>query len=155
MSELGSEVRTVTEDELSRALLMITERAKLVVEPAGLPASRRCSPTRAGWRGRSWPSCRAGTSTPRAAARAAARARGGRTVHADAGPPRRPPGALAQMLDVVAGVGAASCTSTTTAPTCTSRSAKHGYGCRSRPRARSTARRSSRSCGRGYRVLAG
>lgn len=32
---LGVEVRTVTEDELSRSLLMIAERAKLIVEPAG------------------------------------------------------------------------------------------------------------------------
>jgi threonine dehydratase len=31
----GTEVRTVTENELSRALLLVAERAKLLVEPAG------------------------------------------------------------------------------------------------------------------------
>ncbi len=35
VEELVDEVRTVTEDELSRALLLCLERAKLVVEPAG------------------------------------------------------------------------------------------------------------------------
>uniref|UniRef100_A0AAU2V3B6 L-threonine dehydratase catabolic TdcB n=1 Tax=Streptomyces sp. NBC_00003 TaxID=2903608 RepID=A0AAU2V3B6_9ACTN len=35
VSELVDEVRTVTEDELSSALLLCLERAKLVVEPAG------------------------------------------------------------------------------------------------------------------------
>ena len=51
VSELGPEVRTVTEDELSRALLMITERAKLVVEPAGAAgvAALLADPT--GWEG--------------------------------------------------------------------------------------------------------
>jgi threonine dehydratase len=35
VQELVDEVRTVTEDELSSALLLCLERAKLVVEPAG------------------------------------------------------------------------------------------------------------------------
>ena len=35
VSELVDEVVTVSEDEIGRALLLITERAKLVVEPAG------------------------------------------------------------------------------------------------------------------------
>jgi threonine dehydratase len=35
IADLVDEVRTVTEDELSRALLLCMERAKLVVEPAG------------------------------------------------------------------------------------------------------------------------
>ncbi|GII99238.1 threonine dehydratase [Sediminihabitans luteus] len=35
LDRLGVEVRTVTEEETSRALLMVAERAKLVVEPAG------------------------------------------------------------------------------------------------------------------------
>ncbi|GAA4667768.1 threonine ammonia-lyase [Streptomyces youssoufiensis] len=35
VSELVDEIRTVTEDELSSALLLCLERAKLVVEPAG------------------------------------------------------------------------------------------------------------------------
>ena len=35
VSELVDEVRTVSEDELSSALLLCLERAKLVVEPAG------------------------------------------------------------------------------------------------------------------------
>ena len=37
-SELVDEVRTVTEEDLSRALLFCLERAKLVVEPAGVAA---------------------------------------------------------------------------------------------------------------------
>ncbi|MBD8080248.1 threonine ammonia-lyase [Cellulosimicrobium arenosum] len=35
LERYGVEVRTVSEDELSRALLMVAERAKLLVEPAG------------------------------------------------------------------------------------------------------------------------
>ncbi|MCB7137112.1 threonine ammonia-lyase [Cellulosimicrobium marinum] len=35
LARLGVEVRTVTEDEISRSLLMVAERAKLLVEPAG------------------------------------------------------------------------------------------------------------------------
>ena len=38
MRELVDEVRTVTEEDLSRALLFCLERAKLVVEPAGVAA---------------------------------------------------------------------------------------------------------------------
>ncbi len=38
LERLGVEVRTVTEDELSRALLLVAERAKLVVEPSGAAA---------------------------------------------------------------------------------------------------------------------
>ena len=37
-AELVDEVRTVTEEDLSRALLFCLERAKLVVEPAGVAA---------------------------------------------------------------------------------------------------------------------
>ncbi len=35
VSESGARVETVTEEEISRALLLLTERAKLVVEPSG------------------------------------------------------------------------------------------------------------------------
>jgi threonine dehydratase len=38
LERLGVEVRTVTEDQLSRALLLVAERAKLVVEPSGAAA---------------------------------------------------------------------------------------------------------------------
>jgi len=38
VSELVDEMRTVTEEDLSRALLFCLERAKLVVEPAGVAA---------------------------------------------------------------------------------------------------------------------
>ncbi|WP_159797973.1 threonine ammonia-lyase [Puerhibacterium puerhi] len=38
LERLGVEVRTVSEDELSRALLLVAERAKLVVEPSGAAA---------------------------------------------------------------------------------------------------------------------
>ena len=42
--ELVDEIATVTEETLSRALLFLLERAKLVVEPAGAAARRRtCS----------------------------------------------------------------------------------------------------------------
>ena len=37
--DLVDEVRTVTEDEVSRAVLLLLERAKLVVEPAGAAAA--------------------------------------------------------------------------------------------------------------------
>ncbi len=47
IGELVDEVRTVSEDELSSALLLCLERAKLVVEPAGGPpgAARLSAPT--------------------------------------------------------------------------------------------------------------
>ncbi len=35
LQRLGVEVRTVSEDDISRSLLMVAERAKLLVEPAG------------------------------------------------------------------------------------------------------------------------
>lgn len=38
LERLGVEVRTVSEDQLSRALLLVAERAKLVVEPSGAAA---------------------------------------------------------------------------------------------------------------------
>ncbi|WP_298459501.1 threonine ammonia-lyase [uncultured Cellulomonas sp.] len=38
LQDAGTEVRTVTEDELSRALLLVAERAKLLVEPSGAAA---------------------------------------------------------------------------------------------------------------------
>jgi threonine dehydratase len=38
LQRLGVEVRTVTEEEISRALLLVAERAKLVVEPSGAAA---------------------------------------------------------------------------------------------------------------------
>ena len=38
LREAGVEVRTVTEEDLSRALLLIAERAKLLVEPSGAAA---------------------------------------------------------------------------------------------------------------------
>jgi threonine dehydratase len=38
LSRLGVEVRTVSERELSRALLLVAERAKLIVEPSGAAA---------------------------------------------------------------------------------------------------------------------
>ncbi len=40
--EVVDEVRTVSEDALSSALLLCLERAKLVVEPAGASPSRLC-----------------------------------------------------------------------------------------------------------------
>ncbi|MFN8172021.1 MAG: threonine ammonia-lyase [Candidatus Nanopelagicales bacterium] len=39
VQDLVDEVRTVTEDEVSRAVLLLLERAKLVVEPAGAAAA--------------------------------------------------------------------------------------------------------------------
>ena len=63
MSELVDRVVTVSEESLSRALLLCLERAKQVVEPAGQPAPPRCSSIRAISRPRLWWCCPAATST--------------------------------------------------------------------------------------------
>lgn len=64
VQELVDEVRTVSEDELSSALLLCLERAKMVVEPAGAsPVAALLSDPKA-FRGPSSPCCRAATWTP-------------------------------------------------------------------------------------------
>ncbi|MFD6092434.1 threonine ammonia-lyase [Oerskovia sp. NPDC060338] len=106
VSELGSEVRTVTEDELSRALLMITERAKLVVEPAGAAgvAALLADPT--GWEGPVVVILSGGNIDPLVLLRVLRHglAAAGRYMQMQVLLDDRP-GALAQMLDVIAGVG--------------------------------------------------
>jgi threonine dehydratase len=106
VSELGAEVRTVTEDELSRALLMITERAKLVVEPAGAAgvAALLADPT--GWEGPVVVILSGGNIDPLVLLRVLRHglAAAGRYMQMQVLLDDRP-GALAQMLDVVAGVG--------------------------------------------------
>lgn len=105
VSELGAEVRTVTEDELSRALLMITERAKLVVEPAGAAgvAALLADPT--GWDG-PVVVILSGEHRPLVLLRVLRHglAAAGRYMQMQVLLDDRP-GALAQMLDVIAGVG--------------------------------------------------
>ena len=106
VSELGPEVRTVTEDELSRALLMITERAKLVVEPAGAAgvAALLADPT--GWEGPVVVVLSGGNIDPLVLLRVLRHglAAAGRYMQMQVLLDDRP-GALAQMLDVIAGVG--------------------------------------------------
>lgn len=106
VSELGAEVRTVTEDELSRALLMITERAKLVVEPAGGAgvAALLADPT--GWDGPVVVILSGGNIDPLVLLRVLRHglAAAGRYMQMQVLLDDRP-GALAQMLDVIAGVG--------------------------------------------------
>ena len=106
VSELGPEVRTVTEDELSRALLMITERAKLVVEPAGAAgvAALLADPT--GWEGPVVVILSGGNIDPLVLLRVLRHglAAAGRYMQMQVLLDDRP-GALAQMLDVIAGVG--------------------------------------------------
>ncbi len=106
VSALGSEVRTVTEDELSRALLMITERAKLVVEPAGAAgvAALLADPT--GWEGPVVVILSGGNIDPLVLLRVLRHglAAAGRYMQMQVLLDDRP-GALAQMLDVIAGVG--------------------------------------------------
>jgi threonine dehydratase len=106
VSELGAEVRTVTEDELSRALLMITERAKLVVEPAGAAgvAALLADPT--GWEGPVVVILSGGNIDPLVLLRVLRHglAAAGRYMQMQVLLDDRP-GALAQMLDVIAVVG--------------------------------------------------
>ncbi|MFC6303787.1 threonine ammonia-lyase [Oerskovia jenensis] len=106
VSALGAEVRTVTEDELSRALLMITERAKLVVEPAGAAgvAALLADPT--GWEGPVVVILSGGNIDPLVLLRVLRHglAAAGRYMQMQVLLDDRP-GALAQMLDVIAGVG--------------------------------------------------
>jgi threonine dehydratase len=106
VSTLGAEVRTVTEDELSRALLMITERAKLVVEPAGAAgvAALLADPT--GWEGPVVAILSGGNIDPLVLLRVLRHglAAAGRYMQMQVLLDDRP-GALAQMLDVIAGVG--------------------------------------------------
>lgn len=61
--DLVDEVVTVSEDQLSSALLLCLERAKLVVEPRARARWRRCWRGRRSTRGRSWRCCRAATWT--------------------------------------------------------------------------------------------
>jgi threonine dehydratase len=106
VSTLGAEVRTVTEDELSRALLMITERAKLVVEPAGAAgvAALLADPTR--WEGPVVAILSGGNIDPLVLLRVLRHglAAAGRYMQMQVLLDDRP-GALAQMLEVIAEVG--------------------------------------------------
>ena len=56
-------VRTVSEEDLSRALLLLAERAKLLVEPSGAAAVASIMATPGALSARSSPSCPAATST--------------------------------------------------------------------------------------------
>lgn len=51
LHEAGTEVRTVSEDDLSRALLLVAERAKLLVEPSGAAAVAAIMADPGGWEG--------------------------------------------------------------------------------------------------------
>ena len=57
------DVVTVTEEEISRALLLLLERAKAVVEPAGAGLGRRAARRQDPGSGRGASCCRAATST--------------------------------------------------------------------------------------------
>lgn len=106
VSELGAEVRTVTEDELSRALLMITERAKLVVEPAGAAGVAALLADPSGLDGPVVAILSGGNIDPLVLLRVLRHglAAAGRYMQMQVLLDDRP-GALAQMLDVIAGVG--------------------------------------------------
>ncbi|MBD7999275.1 threonine ammonia-lyase [Oerskovia sp. Sa2CUA8] len=106
VSELGAEVRTVTEDELSRALLMITERAKLVVEPAGAAGVAALLADPSGLEGPVVAILSGGNIDPLVLLRVLRHglAAAGRYMQMQVLLDDRP-GALAQMLDVIAGVG--------------------------------------------------
>ena len=61
---LVDDVVTVTDEEIGRALILLLERAKAVVEPAGAVGSGRPAGRQgAGRRHRRWSCCRAATST--------------------------------------------------------------------------------------------
>ena len=57
------EVVTVSEEEMSAALLLLLERAKSVVEPAGAATLAAILAGRVRGKGSRWPCCRAATST--------------------------------------------------------------------------------------------
>ena len=120
------EVRTVSEEDLSRALLLVAERAKMLVEPSGAAAVAALMAGIGPSRVRSWPSCRAGTST-----------RSSSCAWSGTGSPRRG--------------GSCSCGSGSTTPrarsrTCCARSrTPAGTSCTSRTRARSATCTSTRS----------
>lgn len=106
VSALGAEVRTVTEDELSRALLMITERAKLVVEPAGAAGVAALLADPRGLEGPVVAILSGGNIDPLVLLRVLRHglAAAGRYMQMQVLLDDRP-GALAQMLEVIAGVG--------------------------------------------------
>ncbi|WP_265523508.1 threonine ammonia-lyase [Oerskovia flava] len=106
LAELGVEVRTVSEDEISRALLMIAERAKLIVEPAGGVGVAALLADPAGLEGPVVTVLSGGNIDPLVLLRVLRHglSAAGRYVQLQVLLDDRP-GALAQVLDVVAGVG--------------------------------------------------
>lgn len=106
LAEHAVEVRTVPEDALSQALLLVAERAKLVVEPAGAAGVAALLDDPAGWEGPVVAVLSGGNVDPLVLLRVVRHglAAAGRYLQVRVRLDDRP-GALARLLDAIAGVG--------------------------------------------------